>query len=284
MTKSKRRYIPPNDLDVIIPVYGRAALLQKCLDNLRIAGDGLNIKTVLVDDAGPEQEALGKLYGLLNGTGRVIRNRQNLGFPKSVNIGLGAGNAPLVLVLNTDIELEPDCIKAMMAEFDDLRVGIVGPKLLFPRNSTDPHRPAGKIQHAGIAVNFAGQVIHANIGWSADHPKVNERREVQAVTGACLMARRATLNQVLANYRKGGDPTPGPFNEVYSPGTYEDIELCFAARAAGWQVVYSPKAVAFHYVGASALGGGKGFPIARNELIFRARCGNMLMWDEWRWL
>jgi GT2 family glycosyltransferase len=284
---AKRKQKPqPNiaGLDIVIPVYGRPDLLAKCLDSIEAARDGLRLNIVIIDDAGPDQPELNRLYGSLNGHHRLIRHSQNAGFPRTVNDGIKAGVAPFVLILNTDVELTPGSLQAMLAEFSDPKIGVVGPLLLFPHNSSDPRRPADRVQHAGLGVNFRGEIVHLNIGWSADHPKVQQRREVQAVTGACLMVRREVLNRALKTYNDAGDPTKGPFNEVYSPGTYEDAELCFVARSLDYKVIYTPAAVAYHHVGASVEQSPRGYPINRNAMIFNARCGALLIWDEWRYL
>lgn len=283
MAKRKARQKVEYDLDIVIPVYGRPDLLQKCLDSIEATKGDIKARLILVDDCGPDQEALGAVYRSLNGNSRVSRNRENQGFARTVNAGVALGSAPFILALNTDIELQPGALEEMIVTFADPQVGVVGPKLLFPLDSCDPTRPAGKVQHAGLAVNWRGNIVHANIGWSADNPAVNKRRKMQAVTGACLMTRRETWRKVIEAYRKAGDPTGGAFNEVYGKGTYEDVEYCFAARAVGYQVIYQPAAVAYHYVSASAEAAG-GYPVNRNEMIFRARCGQLLAWDEWRFM
>jgi glycosyltransferase involved in cell wall biosynthesis len=43
----------------------------------------------------------------------------------------------------------------------------------------------------------------------------------------------------------------GGFDDRFAPGYYEDADLCFAARAAGWRVVYEPRATVIHVEGAS---------------------------------
>lgn len=280
---AKRRRVKKQiaDLDIIIPVYGRPDLLKKCLDSIEATQGDIKANVIIVDDCGPDQDELNTLYGSLNGQSRILKNKQNSGFPATVNRGINSGNAPLILVLNSDIELEPECLQNMMQEFDDKNVGVVGPKLLFP-DTGEPNWPHDKIQHAGLAINIRGQIVHANIGWSKDNPKVNERRIMQAVTGACMMTRRNVCKKVLAIYKTTGDPTTGPFNEVYSPGTYEDVEFCFAARSEGYQVIYQPEAIAYHWVGASVKELSGGYPLQRNEMIFRARCGQLMAWDEWR--
>lgn len=280
MAKRRRKPAQQIDLDIVIPVYGRADLLKKCLDSLHT--DNLKTKVILVDDKGPQQNELNAVYRSMNGTSQVVRHSDNQGFAKTVNDGIAAGSAPLVLVLNTDVELKPGAIEAMVAAMGE-GVGIVGPKLLFTPDSGDPTRPGGKVQHAGLGINFRGQVVHLNVAWGADHPKVNERRELQAVTGACMLIRRQVFKDIMNFYRKGGDPTGGPFNEVYGRGTYEDVELCLVARENNWKVVYEPEAAGFHYVGASAMQDNVAYPIGRNENIFRARCGSVIAWDEWRY-
>jgi GT2 family glycosyltransferase len=300
---AKRKHKPVRieyALDIIIPVYGQADLLSQCIAALPAAADSIArfdsqhnwllgedspsvilYRLIIVDDCGPEQDQLGQVYRSLNGNSKVIHNRQNSGFAKTVNSGVSQGNAPFILLLNSDCILQPGAIPAMLKAFDDKDVGIVGPKLLFGDNRWNQ---GGKVQHAGLCRNLQGQLIHINLGWAADHPKVNERREMQMVTGACLMTRREVWGKVLAEYRKYGDPSSGALNEVYDRGGYEDVEYCLAARTQGYKVVYEPEAVGLHYVGASIMASGGQFPIGRNAMIFGARCGHLVEYDEWRYL
>lgn len=266
-----------SQLDIVIPVYGQPDYLSKCIEALPLATGDISYRLIVVDDCGPQQDELGIIYRSLNGNSKVVRNRENSGFAKTINAGVASGASSLILLLNSDCILQPGAIPAMTREFDNPEVGIVGAKLLFGDNRW---QMAGKVQHAGIARNMQGQLVHVNLGWSPDNPKVNERREVQIVTGACLMIRRKVWQQVLAEYRKYGDPSTGALNEVYDKGTFEDAELCIATRAQGYKVIYCPKAVGLHYVG----GSGQGFPLQRNAMIFGARCGHLVEYDEYKFL
>jgi len=291
VAKRKQRQVKPTkptyDLDIIIPVYGQPDLLAKCLEALPEACGPIRAHTILVDDCGPEQDKLTEVYRSLNGTSRLVRNRQNSGFAKTVNAGVSAGTSPYILLLNSDVILQPGAVPAMVSEFDDPAVGVVGCKLLFADSRWDhinKREMMGTVQHAGIAVNIRGQLYHVNLGWEADHPKVSKRREMQAVTGACLMTRREVWRGILAEYKKFGDPTGGALNEVYERGTFEDVELCLAAKAHGYKVIYTPHAVGYHYVGASVTQNSGQFPMNRNQMIFNARCGHLLQWDEYKYL
>jgi len=281
MAKRKRR--PAKNqakLDIVIPVYGQAKMLESCLASIQT---DIKHNLIVVDDCGPDQEALGQIYAGLNGTSTVIRQKENQGFPATVNRGINLGTSPYVLILNTDVRLQPNAIETMVKEFDDNpQAGIVGPKLLFTEDT--PHGKPGTVQHAGLGVTFDGDIIHCCIGWASDNPKVNRRLSIQAVTGACMMIRRTILSEIYKRYKVSGVPTRGPLNEMYGKGTYEDVELCFATRALGYEVIYQPLAVGTHYVGASVVGNKESYPLNRNRAIFEPRCGDMLVWDEMRFL
>lgn len=256
---------------------------------------GLSYRLIVVDDKSPDQAEMAPIYSTLESNGsasQVVRHPQNAGFPTTCNDGAARGNAPAILFLNTDVMLQAGAIRAMLNTLwsdsvpqamiapHEGPVGVVGPKLLFPESSTP--QAAGKIQHAGMGFDLAGRAIHLNIGWSSEHPKVNMLRGLQMVTGACLMTRRETWRSVTEAYRAVGDPSGGGFNLVYGRGTYEDLEYCFAARGNGFRVVYEPKAVGHHHVGASAFAEGEqGYTLQRNDSIFKARCGHLMLWDEW---
>jgi len=306
--KHRRKYqkqatrLPQSQIDIVVPVYGRPDLLRECLKAVELNTLAIDYRLILVDDKSPEMAEMEPIYSSLNGPAsgifvkaQIIRHQQNQGFPMTCNDGAARGSAPAILFLNTDVVLQPGAVQAMLDTLwdDDLppsmlapqtgKVGVVGPMLLFPEDSTEPGRPAGKVQHAGMGFNLAGQPVHINIGWSRDNPKVTMQRGVQCVTGACMMVRRETWNGVAKAYKMAGDPTRGGFNLAYGRGTFEDIEYCFAARSNGYRVVYEPKAVGYHHVGASSALKGEPMPLQRNASIFRARCGHLMLYDQWMW-
>lgn len=283
-TRQQRRHPdnPGSLIDVIIPSFGRPGLVTRCLQSLNDTKEDLDLQVIIVDDASPDVAAMHTAYDVYPDA-RVLWNSDNLGFPASCNRGARHGRSRYLVFLNTDVELQPGCLQAMLGEMSTEDVGVVGPRLLFHPDST--LGPPGTIQHAGIMCTIKGQLMHANIGWRADHPKVLQRRdELQAVTGALMMVRRSTWEAVSSSYqRANGDITRGGFNRVYGRGTYEDVELCILSRAMGQRVVYAPDAVAWHLVGGSSHAKGIGYDIQRNDLIFKARCGHLLLWDEWRY-
>jgi Flp pilus assembly protein TadD len=104
-------------------------------------------------------------------------------------------------------------------------VAIVGSKLLY-QNRT--------VQHAGVVIDHTTQIpYHIYKGFEDTHPAVNTRRELNAVTGACLLIRRSAFAEV------------GGFDEGYTNG-FEDVDLCFKVREKQGRILYQPRSVLFH--------------------------------------
>ena len=98
--------------------------------------------------------------------------------------------------------------------------------------------PDGTIQHAGIDL-INGVPDHPHRLQPADMPAANIPRDLDMVTGACLLIRRELFLQLAG------------FDEVYRNGV-EDVDLCLRAREAGYRVVYQPRAMIYHHEGQSS--------------------------------
>jgi len=275
--KRKRtpKYKEPKALvDIIIPVHRRFDLLEQCLDAIPDAAGDIPYKIIIFDNASPLEEA-NEFYPKFEGKIKIARSKQNVGFPKACNQGVHRGNSPLLFFLNSDVILEPDSINKLVRVMDEPEVGVVGMRLVFPTEHlglNDQIRPAGKLQHIGLSVNIRGEIHHAFMAWSPDHPRVMMQKEVFAVTGAALMTRRKIWSEA-----KG-------FNEIYSPGTFEDVDYCCTVREMGYNIRVEPEALGTHYTGATAETYKLGYNLNNNQMTFMQRWGNNLEWWDWRML
>lgn len=264
---SKPTFMPPAQVDIIIPIYGKLEFLEKCLQKLTAAAGGVTFQVCAFDNASPKvgaQEIVEKAFP------RALfrRSRENLGFPKGCNAAFRMGHAPLVMFLNTDCFLEPNSIQIMVEDLImDNQIGAVGPKLLFPEDC--PHGKFDRVQHAGLDTNINGEIIHTFIGWSKDNERVNKLDEPLALTGACLLTRRILFREA------------GMFLEDYKQGTYEDVDYCLTLRNSNYKIIYEPRAVGYHYVGASAVENKIAYPLNQNYQLFRLRWNNKIPWTEW---
>ena len=266
MSKRRRRR---NVVDIVIPVYGRFDLLEKCLDSIP---DTPDYKIIIVDNNSPDPVKDEFYDGIEREQEvRIIENYENEGFARACNKGARSGGAPLVFFLNSDVILEPDAIDHLIVEMNDSKVGICGMKLVFPEYAEglpQQGRPPGKIQHIGIHMDIHGMPRHTFSGWSDTNPKVLNVREVWAVTGAGLMIRRSLLRDT------------GGFDEVYGIGTFEDIDLCMKVRDLGYNIIVSQDTKGVHYTNASVITYGVEFPLQMNQLTFMQRWATKLYWKE----
>ena len=281
---SKRNRTKPvrnSVLDVVIVTGGRFDMLFKCLDALAKESETTSMSVYLVDNNVPVEEwnQASENFASKDDNKFVKFNihhlKQELGYAEANNIGARLGSSPYIMFLNDDVELQPGAISLVLGTLQaQPTIGIEGIKLLFPPSSTSPVRPAGRVQHVGMALNIRGEPTHPLVGWSADHPKANVSRDVSFVTGACLTIRRKLFDAV------------GGFDKVYGMGTFEDCDLCFKVKQMGQRVFVNVQAVGHHYVGSTAEKKRVQFPIMQNRMIFQTRWANsgLMEWTDWQFL
>lgn len=153
---------------------------------------------------------------------KIVYAGENRGFSGANNLGVSVSRAPFILLLNSDvIPVEGGWLAKMMAAFDkEGRVGIVGARLLYPN---------GSIQHDGMSFAWHPE-LNAHIN---KHPRMGLEPPVArtdptsriAVTGACLMMRKAAYREV------------GGLDETFLIGDFEDSDLCLKVRQAGRSIL-----------------------------------------------
>lgn len=200
---------------------------------------------------------------------KIKHSSERVGFSAAANRVIRQGTSPLVLFITDDIILHKGTLEKLVRRMDDPEIGLCGLKLMFPKDSTDAVRPAGRVQHIGHAIDIQGKVTHPLISWSPENPKCNISREVQSVTGGVFMVRRNTF------MRAGG------FYEGYGVGYYEDVDLCFSVRFnAEKKVFIDTNCTADHVTNASFAKAGVYIPMQQNEFLMRSRWGNQMQNDN----
>jgi len=243
------------DVSIIIPVFNKVELTRQCLISLAEVTDNINYEVIVVDNA--STDGTQSLLATLGGDLQIIRNTENLGFAKGCNQGARAARGRYLVFLNNDTIPKKDWLNSLVDEVAaHPDVAVVGSKLLYSD---------GTIQHAGVAFSrtFLGP-YHIYQKVSGDAPMVNRRRELQAVTAACMLVRREAFESV------------GEFDEGFQNG-FEDVDLCLKIREQGGRIVYQPNSVLFHLESQSP--GRKTHDRENFNRLFR-RWGNRWLEDE----
>ena len=220
-----------HDVCVIIPCFNGPQMLREAITSA-VANAVTPFHLVISDDGSRDVAMVEYLERLSHQQYTVLHHEGQRGFPHNVNFAVKQTSEPFICLLNSDTKACTNWLRAMMAEMEDPTVGVVGVKLVYPKNLDAPH--ANCIQHCGVAFDSSGCPYHIWRGIPKDAPEANQRRELNAVTFACALIRRTSWNEV------------GGLDEGYVGGQFEDIDFCLASRSLGWKVVYTPKAVLYH--------------------------------------
>lgn len=242
-------------LSIIIVTWNGRELLRTCLRTL-VGGEEAGVRRqasgvspltseiIIVDNASTDGSA--EMVRVEFGDVRLIVNAENLGFARANNIGIRASRGRYVLLLNNDTLVPPGALAALVAFMDaHPEAGAVGPRLLRPDGTPQPYAfggdpTLGYLLRRGINRLILRCPLH---DWATDTVQ-----QVDWVSGACLMVRRAAIDQA------------GLLDEnifMY----FEDNDWCLRIRQAGWKVYYDPQVAITHIGGQS---------VARNPAAQRA--------------
>jgi N-acetylglucosaminyl-diphospho-decaprenol L-rhamnosyltransferase len=230
------------DLSVVLVHYQSPAALRECLRTLEpeLSGPGAEVVVVDNDSRDGTPAALAASHPRV----RVIANDRNLGYAKAVNQGLAATSGAFALVMNPDCEVRPGAVRALSDYLrGHSRTGVAGPRIENP-DGTVEFSARSFPDHFTFLFNRYSLLTRLFPGnrWSrryllSDWDHASER-EVDWLSGACLMVRREAVREV-----GGMDEAFFMFNE--------DVDWCRRMKAAGWAVAFVSGAVVVHHVGAS---------------------------------
>ena len=218
-------------VSVVIPFKDGADLLRGCLDGLhRLAGYD-RWEALLVDNGSwePETQALLRLVDD-DPKCRPLEYDRAFNWSAVNNWAVEQAAGEVLLFLNNDVEgFAHGWLQAMVEHALRPEVGAVGARLLYPD---------GRIQHAGVLVGVGSVADHAFRFSPAAGPGYfympDAIRNYTAVTGACMMVRRDTFDEL------------GGFDEDLAVA-YNDIDFCLRLRERGYLIVYTPFAELLHH-------------------------------------
>jgi len=141
----------------------------------------------------------------------------------AANRGVTEARGRYVVLLDDDVEVRPGWLTALVARADSRPdTGVVAAKLL---------RSDGNLAEAGGIVWRSGDAAGFGDGQHRDAPEYGYARAIDHGSSATLLVRRELWDAV------------GGLDERYESDRYVAADLGFAARSAGWTVVYEPRAV-----------------------------------------
>ncbi len=228
-------------VSIVIPNWNGLRFLERCLRAVTHQTYS-SIEVIFVDNGSEDgsvaftRESFPRM--------RLVEIPRNLGFAPAVNIGIGEATGDYILTLNNDTEIAPACVAEMVKALETApEAGACAPKIIsFESPPT--------IVNVGIeAPNFNP----ADRGFGeTDAGQYDNPGEIFGVNAGAGMYRRAMLEDV------------GLFDADFE-SYYEDVDLAWRSRLAGWTSIYQPTAICKHEFGGTS----KAMPFYTEYHIFK---------------
>lgn len=174
----------------------------------------------------------------------VITATENLGFAGGVNRGIAASDGDVVCLLNSDAELEPGTLDALVTALDD-GADLAGPLILLA-DTPD------LVNSAGNPLHVLGLVWAGHLG--EPRTSLDPSEEPTTLSGACLAFRRSTWDEL------------GGFDDAFF-AYHEDADLCWRARQRGMSLKLVHEVGVLHHYEFSR-NTRKMYLMERNRLLF----------------
>ena len=204
-------------VSLVVVNYNGASILGQCLASLARANYPKDrYEIIVVDNASTDNslDIVKKFSGV-----NLIQNPSNMGYV-GVNSCMDTVKGKYVFVLNNDMEMEKNCLKAMVSVFEkDDAIGVVAPKFVnyFSRD----------IESSGTWVSrsfYTGHYI--------------DKEEVQAVKDIPYLGIEMVRTDLVKR-----------FGYIYDPDYFiyaEDLDLSLRFKLMGYKTMYVPSAMVFH--------------------------------------
>lgn len=211
-------------LTIIIPERAAPAMLEEALAALTIALEPVDetSEVIVVVNGAPlaDYAALRKRYP----TVAFLHAESPLGFAGAVALGIAHARHEGVYLLNNDMVVEPDALKAVLA--------LRAPDVFAIGSQIEQRSADGRREETGFVDWFIDRdgirLFHANV------PADGQPRAHLAASGGAALFRRDPLRRYLAASR------------AYDPFYWEDAEWGVQAWRDGWRVLYCPASRARH--------------------------------------
>lgn len=156
---------------------------------------------------------------------RVVENATNRWFTGGVEDGIAAASGEYLVVLNPDVAVDPDWLRALLAPFtEEEGVGLTTSRIVqFDAPS--------RLNTCGNSSHYTGLGFCRGLDAPADdYP---DREDVPAISGCSFAIPRRVYDDI------------GGLDESFEM-YLEDMDLSWRARLAGYRIVYVPDSVVYH--------------------------------------
>ncbi len=229
-------------LSIIIVSWNVREDLVRCLRSIEENRPRAEFEIIVVDNASSDGTVAHIKHDFPDVT--IIANKENRGFAAGNNQGIKKSRGQYLLFLNPDTIVHPLSLDVLMNFMDgNSDAGACGPKLLNEDGMTQPSTRRFPTFRGALYRHTAFRFLWI---FRSEYEKLlmkdfnyDGQVDVDQLSGAALMVRRSVIDHV------------GIMDENFFM-FYEEVDLCYRLKQAGWRSVFIPDAVITHLGGRSA--------------------------------
>ncbi len=217
-------------VSIVIPTWNGRTHLEPCLGSLTsLRGPAFEI--ILVDNASTDDSL--EFVATQHPDVTIVRNTENLGFARACNIGIEHSKGEYILFLNNDTRVTPDFLAELVGASEaDTSIGMCQSKILWMDHPE-------LLDQVGSYFTRTGFLLHEGF-MQRDGPEYERVTEIFSAKGACMLVPRRILDEV------------GAFDEDFF-AYCEEYDLCWRIWLAGYRIIYVPRSVIYHKMGATSV-------------------------------
>lgn len=218
-------------LSIVIICWNDLKVIGNCLDSIERQTRSTEYEIILSDNGSTDGSV--EFVRQNHPAVRIIQNGANIGYARGNNAGIRAAAGEYVLILNPDTIIHDGALDRWI-EYADRHpeAGAFGCRVLNPDGSyQDPARPFPTISHYWKVALRVRQNTYRR--WKGE-----SEREIDWQSGCCVLFRGGALRKL------------GGFDERFFYH-FEEVDLCYRVRRAGYKILYTPDVVITHLGGQS---------------------------------
>lgn len=228
-------------LSIIIVNWNTTRLLEACIESTYRHAPDFDLEVIAIDNASDsfDADAIRARFPLA----AIIANDHNRGYADGNNQGIELATGRYLLLLNPDTEVQNNTL-AKLVEFMEAhpKAAAAGCRLVRPDGSIDKS-VRGFPEPAAVTSEF--------LGLSRLFPKSRKlgayrmtwfdyktEARVDQPMGSCLILSRRALDEI------------GLLDPDF-PIFFNEVDWCYRAKQAGWEIYFTPEAEVIHHGGSS---------------------------------
>ena len=230
-------------LSIIIVSYNVCSYLRQCLQSIIKSNSFGEYEIIIIDNYSHDDSC--RMVENEYPDIKLIKNNENLGFSKAVNIGIDNSNGEFICVLNPDTLVSDNTFHELLDYLKkNQNTGCIGPKILNPNGSLQlsckrsfPNPLSAFFKLIGLSKIFPKSKYFGK--YNLTFLDENKIHNVDAISGSFMLFPRLIVDKI------------GTFDESFFMYG-EDLDFCHRIKQLGYAIIYNPATSIIHYKGESS--------------------------------